>query len=54
MSFDPEGERIATIDWNGTVVLSQVETNSYLFHYQLMQGGGSGIEIYSIEPVKNT
>lgn len=41
MNFDPDGSRIATLDWDGTIVLSDVNTGEYFFHLSVGKKGAA-------------
>lgn len=48
MSFDPDGSRIATLDWDGTVVLSDVNTGEYYYDLPVGKKGAACNENYNV------
>lgn len=41
LDFDPEGQRIATLDYDGVLSVSDVNADDVLFYRKLMSGGHS-------------
>lgn len=39
LDFNPEGDLIATVDWDGVLLLSEINTNKFLFHLKLGKRG---------------
>lgn len=50
IDFAPEGTRIATMDGYGICLVSDVDSDDYLFHVELISGGSSNMFHFPIAP----